>query len=89
MKLSVVVDVLESLLDGVCVDTALLQLTTQHRARESLAPVTGFHPQAREGDVIDKPNLLEPVQYSLACIGICSTPTKVFAQFVARARSTR
>jgi hypothetical protein len=50
--------------------------------------VPGFHPQARERNVIDEPDLLEAVQDALARIGVCPTPTKVFAQFVPCARST-
>ncbi|MEC7101410.1 MAG: hypothetical protein VXW92_04590 [Actinomycetota bacterium] len=44
MKFSLVVNVLKGLLDGVSIDTALLQLPPKRRARESLTAVPGFHP---------------------------------------------
>jgi hypothetical protein len=47
----------------------------------------GFHPKPREGNVIDKPDLLEAVEYALAGIRVCSAPLQIFTQFVARARS--
>jgi hypothetical protein len=88
MEFSLVVDVLEGLLNGVCVDTAPLQLPTKHRARQGLTAVPGFHPKPRESYVIDEADLLEAVKYALAGIRVCSAPLQVFAQFVASARST-
>jgi hypothetical protein len=61
MEFSLVVDVLKGLLDGVCVNTALLQLPPKHRARQGLTAVPGFHPLACERYVIDEPDLLEAV----------------------------
>ena len=54
-------DVLEGLVDGVRIDTALLEFPSKHRACESLTAMPGFHPQARESYVIDEPDLLEAV----------------------------
>jgi len=72
MKLPLVVDVLQGLLDGVRIDTALLQFPTKHRARQGLTAVSGFHPQARESYVIDEPDLLESIQHTLAGIRVRS-----------------